>query len=328
MGKETAIIKIGLVGTGMIAREVLDMLGTYFPGKVEVTSIYSRNRTVEKAHKLAADFQIPSVYTIFDEMLSKEDVDFIYVANANHVHFEYARMALEAGKNVIVEKPICPSVNETQELIQLALRHHLYLFEAVSLLHMPNMQKVAELLPELGKVRIVECNYSQYSSRYDRYLQHELTPVFDPRCCGGALLDLNIYNVNFVVGLFGMPVSAQYYPNKGYNGIDTSGTLVMRYPHFVALCTGAKDCAAPSFCTIQGEKGWLQVVGTPNELKEVKVHVGKTERSYALNQYNHRLVHEFEQFIAMYQEQNFEKMKLFLDISLNVMKTIGFSQKS
>lgn len=319
-------MKIALVGTGMIAHEVLGVFEKYFKSKIEVVSVYSRFRTVKKAKKLAQEYQIPAVFTIYDEMMAQEDIDFVYVANANSVHYEYARMALESGHNVIVEKPICPTMQETQDLVQLALRNHLFLFEAVSLLHLPNMKKVGELLPELGKIKIVNCNYSQYSSRYDRYLQHDVAPAFDPHCAGGALLDLNIYNVNFVVGLFGMPVGAQYYPNKGFNGVDTSGMLALRYPTFVATCIGAKDCAGPSHCTIQGEKGWLQIEGAPNELKEIKICTGGKIRTYALNVYKHRLVHEFEEFLEIYEEQNFEKMKSYLDISLNVMKTLNMTR--
>lgn len=319
-------MRIALVGTGKIAHEVLGVFEKYFKDRIEVVSVYSRFRTVEKAHKLAEEHHIPKVFTIFDEMMAQPNIDFVYVANANSVHYEYARMALEAGHHVIVEKPICPTMQETQDLVQLALRNHLFLFEAVSPLHLPNLKKVGELLTELGKIKIVHSNYSQYSSRYDRYLLREVAPAFDPHCAGGALLDLNIYNVNLVVGLFGMPVGAQYYPNKGFNGIDTSGTLIMRYPSFVATCIGAKDSAGPSGFTIQGEKGWLQIEGAPNELNEVKICVGGKIRTYALNLYPHRLVHEFEDFLEIYEEQNFEKMRSFLDISLNVMKTLNMTK--
>lgn len=319
-------MKLALVGTGMIAHEVLGVFETFFQNRIEVVSVYSRFRTVEKAKQLAQEHQIPKVYTMFDELLAQQDIDFVYVANANSVHYEYAKMALEAGHNVIVEKPICPTIQETQELAQLALRNHLYLFEAVSPLHLPNLKKVGELLPELGRIKIVHANYSQYSSRYDRYLQHDVAPAFDPHCAGGALLDLNIYNLNLVVGLFGMPVGAQYYPNKGFNGVDTSGTLILRYPSFVATCIGAKDCTGPSGFTIQGEKGWIHIEGAPNELKEVKITVGGKTRSYALNQFPHRLVHEFEEFMEIYEEKNFEKMKSYLDISLNVMKTLNMTK--
>ena len=302
------------------------MFRDFLPDVVQVTGVYARYRSVDKAKALAQEFSIPKVFTNFDELLQEGDFDFAYICNANHVHYEYCRMALEAGRNVIVEKPMCPSLQEVQDLIQSALRHHVYLFEAVTTLHLNNIRKVAEVLPSLGKVRLVECNFSQYSSRYDKYLQHEVASSFDPKCAGGAMMDINIYNVNFVVGLFGLPIRAQYLPNKGWNGIDTSGTLVMRYPDFVALCTGAKDCSGPSHCTIEGERGWLQVVGTPNELPEIQTYIGGKKSKYALNQFPHRMVQEFLEFQEIYLEDNYEKMRVFLDVSLNVIKTIDAAQ--
>ena len=88
------MIRIGLVGTGKIAREALEMFGEHFQGQIEVVSVYSRFRTVEKAKKLAAEFNIPQVFTIYDEMMNQQNIDFVYVANTNNVHYEYARMAL------------------------------------------------------------------------------------------------------------------------------------------------------------------------------------------------------------------------------------------
>ena len=86
-----------------------------------------------------------------------------------------------------------------------------------------------------------------------------MPPVFDPACCGGALMDLNLYNVHFVVGLFGEPMSVSYHPNLYRNGIDTSGILLLKYPDFLCQCTGAKDCAAPGSVQLVGEKGRILI---------------------------------------------------------------------
>ena len=73
------MIRIGLVGTGKIAREALEMFGEHFQGQIEVVSVYSRFRTVEKARKLAAEFNIPQVFTIYDEMMNQQNIDFVYL---------------------------------------------------------------------------------------------------------------------------------------------------------------------------------------------------------------------------------------------------------
>ena len=114
------------------------------------------------------------------------------------------------------------------------------------------------------------CNYSQYSSRYDAYLEGDITHSFDPAYYGGSLYDINVYNIHYCVGLFGEPKDATYYPNIGPNGIDTSGTLVMEYDGFSAVCTGSKDSDSPGYVCVQGEKGFMKVDSKPNIASELK----------------------------------------------------------
>ena len=57
-----------------------------------------------------------------------------------------------------------------------------------------------ELLPRIGRVKLVQCNFSQYSSRYDAFCAGETPVSFDPECAGGALMDLNVYNISYIVG--------------------------------------------------------------------------------------------------------------------------------
>lgn len=79
----------------------------------------------------------------------------------------------------------------------------------------------------------------------------------DKACGGGALMDLNVYNIHFVVGLFGMPKNVRYYQNLAENGVDTSGILMMEYSNFQAVCTAAKDSTSDPFVIIQGEEGTI-----------------------------------------------------------------------
>ena len=192
-------------------------------------------------------------------MLADPDIDLIYIATPNSLHYRQAKAALLAGKNVLCEKPFVPTVAEADELIGLAKERHLFLFEAITTAHHPNYALVKEHLPDIGPLRIVSCTFCQYSSRYDALLSGQVPPVFDPACCGGALMDLNLYNVHFVVGLFGEPMSVSYHPNLYRNGIDTSGILLLEYPDFLCQCTGAKDCAAPGSVQLVGEKGRILI---------------------------------------------------------------------
>ncbi|MCF0185395.1 MAG: Gfo/Idh/MocA family oxidoreductase [Bacteroidaceae bacterium] len=310
-------MKISVVGSGMIAKEVMTLLTSEFP-QIEVDSLFVRPSSLDKGKQLAEQFGVSRVYTDYDELLAHK-VDFVYVANVNKVHYEYARKALLAGQNVILEKPLCSTYSQAEELFRLALEKGLYLFEAVSLLFMPNFEAIRQNLPRIGTVHIVECNYSQYSSRYDRYLNHDVAPAFDPACDGGALRDLNVYNLNLVAGLFGKPERAEYWANRGFNGVDTSGTVMMKYPTFVASCTGAKDCGAPSTSIIQGEKGWIKVEGPNNSFEAIRICVNGQEEVIRSNCYKHRLGHEFAAIADIYAKQDYVEMKRHMAISLTVM---------
>ena len=70
-------------------------------------------------------------------------------------------------------------------------------------------------------------------------------------------MDLNLYNLHFVYGLFGSPARLAYHAHKHPNGIDTSGVLVLAYPDFVCQCTAAKNCRGDNGVSILGEKGWI-----------------------------------------------------------------------
>lgn len=311
-------MNLGIVGSGGIVKEALATLKPI--DTVQVHAIWVRPHSLEKGRALAKEHSIPNVYTDYAAFLQQSAIDTVYIGLVNSAHYAYAKEALLAGRHVIVEKPFASTLREVQELVQLAKEKDLFLWEAVSLLHMPNFAKLLELLPQIEPIRMVQANYSQYSSRYDKYLAGTVLPAFDPELSGGALYDINIYNLNLIVGLFGIPQSISYQPAKGFNGIDTSGVALLAYDGFQAVAIGAKDSASPSGCLIQGEKGWLRVDTAPNELGHISLYIrGEAGmQKFALNRYAHRLSHEFEAFANMLHAQDFAGRDFYLDISLKV----------
>ena len=311
-------MKIAVVGTGMIAREALIALQQV--EGVEVVTICARPQSREKARALAQEFRVPQVATDYAAMLTAHGADFVYLGIVNSVHFDYARQAIAAGWHVIVEKPFTSTLAEAEELIARARAAGCYLFEAVTPLFLPNYQGILEALPQLGLIRLVQANFSQYSSRYDRYLARDVAPAFDPSLSGGALYDLNVYNLELIVSFFGRPKSASYTANIGFNGIDTSGILTLRYDGFAATAVAAKDSDSPSFFMIQGESGWIRADGTPNELASFTGGLrGRQEKSYALNCHEHRMVPEFEAMRDIFARKDYLSVEEGLQTSRTVM---------
>ena len=320
-------MKISIAGTGKIAEEVMRMLHEEFAGKIEVTGIYAREQSVEHAIDLCQAYAPTGfVYTDYQRMLQEAEADYVYIANANHVHHEYAMRAMLAGKNVIVEKPIAVDRVQTEELIDTAIQRCVYCLPAFSLLYMPMFRRLQEFLSKLGTIRMVHCNYAQRSSRYDRYLKGELTPVFDPAMAGGTLADLNIYNLCFAIALFGPPRTIRYDCNRGYNGIDTSGTLLCHYPTSLAVLSASKDSDGLSYGCIQGENGYIEVHGSVSILDSFTVHLkGQEPMTYKSETGRHRLSYEFQEFLNLIE--NRQECHIVIPYVTRIMQEIAIAQE-
>ena len=316
-------MKLGIVGSGKIVQEFLPWLAQ--SPVVEVAALCSTQRSAAQAKALCEQYGVPLHTTDYEELLKA--VDTVYVALPNLLHTAYTRAALEAGRNVIVEKPLAPCAAEAVQLADLARKKGLFLFEAVTTLYMENYHKLRQLLPRVGPVKLVQCNFSQYSSRYDAFCAGQAAPVFDPNQAGGALMDLAVYNISYLVGLFGEPQQVHYTANVE-RGIDTSGILTMDYRSFKAVSIAAKDCAAPPRYVIQGTRGYLLQKSTANFCGPLTLHLndGKEEH-FSLNGKRPRCAAEFEAFARAIDAGDQEMCSGMLDTSLAVSRVLTVARK-
>ena len=313
-------MKLAILGTGKIVEEVLPVLQEI--NGIELSAILSTPRSIEKAEKLAELYAISQASSDYDSILANPDVDTVYVALPNHLHYDYAKKALLAGKHVICEKPFTLTLAEFEDLAKIAEQKNRILLEAITNQYLGNFASIKANLAKLGDIKIVECNYSQYSSRYDAFKRGEIAPAFDPAKGGGALRDLNIYNIHLVVGLFGKPERVQYLANME-RGVDTSGILIMDYGNFKAACIGAKDCSADIKSTIQGNKGSIAVLGPTNSMPELSLSLnGQSLTMINENSLNHRMYDEFVAFQAIIEHEDMTATKLALDHSHLVMEVL------
>lgn len=308
-------MKLGVIGSGIIVQEFLPEL-VKLEG-IEVQAIQGMPSDQAVMQKMAKENNIPHVIYDFEEM-KKLDVDTVYVAVPNFLHFMYCKQALEAGLNVIVEKPMTSNLKEAKILQNMADEKGLYLFEAVTTLYFDSYAKIREWLKEIGTVKLVNCNYSQYSRRYNDFRNGVVLPAFDPKKSGGALMDLNLYNMHFVMGLFGKPKSAKYYANIERD-IDTSGELVMEYDGFLANCTAAKDCDAPKVFVIQGTDGYIQTQYSPNLIGKITLHKNDgSEETFDDGMALKRLIPEFKFFIQTINNKDHAACMEMLQKSVDV----------
>jgi predicted dehydrogenase len=292
---------IGTVGTNFVVDNFIRAAAK--TGKMETAACYSRSE--ETAADFSEKHRIPTWYTDKERFLSDSCLDFIYVAAPNSLHYDWTREALKAGRNVICEKPFVSTAGELRELIALAKEKKLFLFEALTTPHLPNFRLLKEKIPEIGKIRLVQLTFSQYSSRYDAFLTGKIPNLFSPEFSGGALMDLNYYNLAFLYGLFGNPAELNYFANKAENGIDISGILILCYDGFIASASATKDSESRNYIQIQGEKGYFVSESTAGGLRTGFSLVTK-DKTEQLNEQKEEnvLYYELLDFITDYESGN------------------------
>ncbi len=214
-------------------------------------------------------------------------------------------------------------MDELKELIALAKQHNVMLLEAITNQYYPNYLELKKQLSRVGSIHVVSCNYSQYSSRYDAFKRGEVLPAFNADMAGGALMDLNVYNVHFNAGLFGMPKDVQYFANIEKR-VDTSGILILDYGSFKSVCIAAKDCAGPSQAVIEGENGYLEVEGSASVCSAVAYTYRDTKEEGRFNSHPdvHRMKFEFVEFERIVREKDWKRVEEGQQESLIVMEII------
>ncbi len=308
------MIRVGIIGTSMISERLIEAF-LQVDG-IEPAAIYSRS--LEKAKS----FNLPKAYDNYEAMLADEDIDVIYVASPNSVHYGQAKQALLADKHVLCEKPLVGFYKQGKELFELAEQRGLYFMEAATTPHLPNVTAIRNLIPKLGVVKSVFANFAQYSSRYDQLLAGEVTNIFNPDFYGGALGDLNIYNIHFIVAVFGAPKKTHYFANRHENGVDTSGTLVMEYDTFTAVASANKDSHGKSWIQIQGEKGYLYTDEKASILKSFYSSLTDETLSYQpLSGYQY----EVSNFVEMIANDNRALYEEYKQHTLAVLKIFNDS---
>lgn len=318
-------MKLGIVGSGQIVHDFLSAADKI--KDLELVAISTMPNQKDVAQELADKYHIQKVFTNNEEMFKEDDIDTAYIGVPNSLHFPIAKEALTAGKNVICEKPLVETSQQVKDLKEVADRHHVLLFEAMTVLYLENYFHLKEDLKKIGKIHIVALNLTQISSHYDEFLAGEHIPKFDRKMGGGALMDMNIYNINFAVSLFGKPKKIVYSPNIQL-GTDSSGILSLSYDDKQATLIAAKDSVGPTRSYIEGEKGLIYFDGALNVLPDYYVRIkGQETKHYNFNKYDHRMISEFNYFSDKIAKHNQEAADKAYEHSLHAIEVLEKAQE-
>ena len=255
------MVNWGILGAGGIARVFVN--GLRFSKTGQALAVASQ--TPEKLQSLADDFSIPKRYSTYEAMLQDPEIDAVYISTIHPLHAEWAIKAAEAGKHMLVEKPIAMNYAETAAIVDAAAKHDVFLMEAFMYRCHPQMQKLRELISEgaIGQVRIIRSVFSYYSpySPTSRAHSKELG--------GGGILDIGCYPASmarFIAGAatgrpFLDPLQVKAAGKVSATGVDLYTAATLQFENdIIAEIIGGVACQMPVETNIYGDEGMISLV--------------------------------------------------------------------
>ena len=300
-------LRFASVGTSSIM-DVMQEAMSLTPG-VSCKVVYSRD--LQRGTDYAGKIGVPEADDDFERVCRREDIDAVYIASPNVFHVEQALTALSCGKHVVVEKPADVTAAGVDALAKEAKKNHVYFFEAITTIFMPNYLACKDLMPRLGKIHTVDIRYGKYSSKMDAYLRGENPNIFNPAMKTGALNDMGIYCIHMAVDLFGEPVAVRYVPVYGKNGIDLEGILYVDWDGLSGVLKTAKNREIGRGCRIAGENGFFEEDGQINVFETCTARIGEEEIPIRYQNGENRMLYELARFrdaINSRDEAFFERM--------------------
>lgn len=215
-------IKWGVLGTAGIAK------GHTIPGMklAENCELYAiAGRNPEKAAAYQREFGFEKVYLDYEALLADPNVEAVYIPLPNELHYKWTIRALNAGKHVLCEKPLAPTLRQIEEMIATANRNGVFLMEAFAYLHSPYMQAIKQELQNgtIGDVLYMESTF--ITSDYDLSNIRMRRQTY-----GGSTYDLGCYNTSQILWLLEeMPERIQAVADFSPENIDVYTTGILTF---------------------------------------------------------------------------------------------------
>ncbi|KAB2341586.1 Gfo/Idh/MocA family protein [Actinomadura rudentiformis] len=248
------VIRWGILGAGGIAGSVCHDIALS-TGSV-VTAVAARD--AGRAEAFAARYGAARSYGSYAELLADDDVDVVYVATTHPYHREQALLAIQAGKAVLIEKPVCLNAADAREVFDAARAAGVFAMEAMWMRLNPLIRKAAALVADgaIGEPRWVRAEFGA-GLPFDP--AHRL---YDIANGGGALLDLGIYPATFAYLLLGRPEVVTASGELAATGADDTVAMEWSYggvPRAHLWCS--VSTAAPDQAAILGSTGSITLEG-------------------------------------------------------------------
>ncbi len=254
------MMKMAIIGAGAIAGKMAFTVNSM--KDIELYAIASKE--MQKAEVFAQEHGIAKVYGSYEEMLQDENIDLVYIAVPHTLHYKCAKMCLEAGKNVLCEKPFCVNSKQAKEIIKLSEEKQLLLTEAIWTRYMPSRKMIDDVIASgvIGEVTSLTANLGYELSGVKR--------IWDPDLAGGALLDVGVYLIHFARMVFDEKEAEITAKALFKDGVDMVDSIVMTFEHGkVATMQSNVYAVQNRNGSIFGTKGYIEItnINNPEEIR-------------------------------------------------------------
>lgn len=231
-------VKFGVIGLGNIANSFCNDLV-----KSEQATLYAvASRRIGKAKGFAEKYNAKKAYGSYEELANDNEINIVYIATPHVFHKEISIMCMNAGKNVLCEKPAGVNAEELKDMIDCAKKNDVFFMEGMWTRFFPISQKIKEIakLKKLGEIRHIEADFGfgSWDNKEENDEQHRL---YSPRLAGGAILDVGIYPVAYTTWLTEQtPENIAAFAHKTKLGVDGSTVMMFDYD---SNCTALLQCS-------------------------------------------------------------------------------------
>ena len=262
------LLRVGIIGAGWIAEKAAITLN----GLADCEAYAIASRSKEKADAFAEKWKVKKAYGSYSELIADPSVDLVYVGTPHSHHYDVTREALLAGKPCLVEKAFMANYRQAKEIVALARERKVFLAEAIWTRYQPVVAMMRELISSrIGTPRLVTATLGYSMGDKPRIMRADL--------CGGALLDLGVYALNFVRMFFDADiVSLTSQCVKSRTGMDLTNAMTLVLSDGV-LCNlqSSAACVGDNIGVIAGTEGNLIIDNINNPQK---ITVNGPDRTY------------------------------------------------
>ncbi len=242
----------GIIGTGWIAERFVAALQAHTRQRVIAVAA----RRAQRAEAFAEEHRLPIAHPDVAALLSDPAVDVVYIATPHPSHADLALAAIDAGKHVLVEKPLALDAAQARQVVSRARAAGVYCAEALWTFFLPRFDVVRRLIDrgEVGELCTVLAEYGEYLPDDHR--------AMDPALAGGSLLDLGTYPIALAARWTGRPATVRAVGQTNSQGVNAqTGALIQDEHGRIAVLYTSLIAGSPTTATLIGTDGSIELPG-------------------------------------------------------------------